>query len=112
MNNIKNDRYYIERILVDSKFIVEHMKDVEIKQLEDNELLLDSMSFRLIQIQENSKKLTDGYKSKHKTIPWIDIAGLRNRIVHDYGNVDLSIIYNTLKNDIPYLISELTKINK
>ena len=30
MNNIKNDRYYIERILVDSKFIVEHMKDVEI----------------------------------------------------------------------------------
>lgn len=43
MNNIKNDRYYIERILVDSKFIVEHMKDVEIKQLEDNELLLDSM---------------------------------------------------------------------
>lgn len=112
MNNIKNDRYYIERILVDSKFIVEHMKDVEIKQLEDNELLLDSMSFRLIQIQENSKKLTDEYKSKHKTIPWIDIAGLRNRIVHDYGNVDLSIIYNTLKNDIPYLISELTKINK
>lgn len=112
MNNIKNDRYYIERILVDSKFIVEHMKDVEIKQLEDNELLLDSMSFRLIQIQENSKKLTDEYKLKHKTIPWIDIAGLRNRIVHDYGNVDLSVIYNTLKNDIPYLISELTKINK
>lgn len=65
------------------------------------------MSFRLIQIQENAKKLTDEYKAAHKNIPWIDIAGLRNRIVHDYGNVDLKIIFSTLTDDVPWLISEL-----
>ena len=32
------------------------------------------------------------------------IKGLRNRVVHDYGNVDLSIIYNNVKNDIPFTI--------
>ena len=109
MNNLKDDKYYIEKILTDSRFIVEHMNGVTITALGENEVLLDSMSFRLIQIQENAKKLAEGYKAAHKTIPWTDIAGLRNHIVHDYGNVDLSILFSTLKDDIPYLIEELEK---
>lgn len=40
-------------------------------------------------------------------IPWTDIAGLRNRIVHDYGNVDLEVVYETLTNDIPQLKNEI-----
>ena len=109
MNNPKDDRYYVEKILTDSYFIVKHMNGVTIKALGENEVLLDSMSFRLIQIQENAKKLTDAYKAAHKTIPWTDIAGLRNHIVHNYGNVDLGILFSTLKDDIPYLIAELEK---
>ncbi len=107
MNNPKNDEYYIGKILTDLHFIVEHMNGVTIKTLCENEVLLDSMSFRLIQIQENAKKLTEAYKMAHKTIPWTDISGLRNRIVHDYGNIDLGIIFSTLTEDVPWLISEL-----
>ena len=40
----------------------------------------------------------------HNTIPWREVYGLRNRIVHDYGNVDLNIVFETLKNDIPELL--------
>ena len=110
MNNLKNDEYYIGKILTDLRFIVEHMEGVTITALEENEILLDSMSFRLIQIQENAKKLTEVYKASHQTIPWTDIAGLRNRIVHDYGNVDLDIIFSTLTDDVPWLIAELERI--
>lgn len=110
MNNLKNDEYYIGKILTDLHFIVEHMEGVTIQTLGENEVLLDSMSFRLIQIQENAKKLTNAYKEKHNTIAWTDIAGLRNRIVHDYGNVDLDIIFSTLTEDIPWLIAELEKL--
>ena len=110
MNNVKNDAYYIEKILTDLRFIVEHMDGITIKALGENEVLLDSMSFRLIQIQENAKKLTEAYKVAHNTIPWTDIAGLRNRIVHDYGNVDLNIIFSTLTDDVPWLIKELENI--
>ena len=67
------------------------------------------MLFRLIQVQENAKKLTDEFKQNRKNIPWTDIAGLRNRIVHDYGNVDLNIVYETLKNDIPDLLELLSE---
>ena len=82
------------------------MSDVDQEELGENEILLDSMMFRLIQISENARKLSDEYKLKHAGIPWTAIYGLRNRIVHDYGHVDLGIIYTTLKTDIPEL-SEL-----
>lgn len=85
------------------------MRNVDIDELNANELLLDSMLFRMIQISENSKKLSDEFKQKHSLVPWNAVYGFRNRIVHDYGNVDLNIIYETLKNDIPDLLEVLSK---
>ena len=62
--------------------------------------------FRLIQISENSDKLTDDFKLYNSTIPWRAIKGLRNRIVHEYGNVDMSVVYDTIKNDLPQLLDD------
>lgn len=107
MDNIKNDSYYIEKIVNDLRFISFHMADVSLEEFGKNDILLDSMMFRMIQISENSKRLTDGYKSKKANVPWNSISGLRNRIVHDYGNVDLNVVYDTLKNDIPELLNML-----
>ena len=107
MNNVKNDAYYIQKIKNDLEFISKHMKNVDIEELNVNEILLDSMLFRMIQISENARKLTDDYKRLRGDIPWNALYGLRNRIVHDYGNVDLNIVFETLKNDIPALLELL-----
>ena len=64
--------------------------------------------FRLIQISENAKRLSDEYKKVHTSVPWTAIYGLRNRIVNDYGSVDLDIIYSTLKDDIPELLETIS----
>lgn len=109
MDNVKNDNYYIQKIRLDLEFIVIHMKDVDIEELNENEILLDSMLFRMIQLSENAKKLTEQYKQKHNNIPWNAMYGLRNRIVHDYGNVDLNVVFETLKNDIPELLEMFTE---
>ncbi|MBR4781617.1 MAG: DUF86 domain-containing protein [Lachnospiraceae bacterium] len=107
MDNKKNDHYYALKIHDDLTFIVKHTQNIDEEELANNELLLDSMMFRLIQISENAKKLSDVYKENHPSIPWIAIYGLRNRIVHDYGNVDIGIIYTTLITDIPNLLEIL-----
>ena len=104
MDNLKNDTYYIQNIIQDLNFIVLHMKDICIEELNENEVLLDSMLFRMIQLSENAKKLSDEYKMKNSNVPWNAIYGLRNRIVHDYGNVDLNVVFETLKNDVPELL--------
>ena len=107
MDNTKGDNYFAEKLKADLAFIVKHTENISKEELKDNEILLDSMLFRLIQISESSSKLSEKYKSEHKSVPWKAIYGLRNRIVHDYGNVDLDIVYSTLKNDISQLIELL-----
>ena len=83
MDNIKNDDYYISKIIQDLEFIVLHMNNVCIEELND--------------------------KMNNSNIPWNAIYGLRNRIVHDYGSVDLNVVYETLKNDIPELLQVINK---
>ncbi|MGN1158729.1 MAG: DUF86 domain-containing protein [Lachnospiraceae bacterium] len=107
MDNVKTDSYYIEKIRKDLEFIVDHMQNVDIEELNANEVLLDSMMFRMIQLSANAKKLTDEYRITHGEIPWGAMFGLRNRIVHDYGNVDFKVVYETLKYDIPELLELL-----
>ncbi|MBR5181958.1 MAG: DUF86 domain-containing protein [Clostridiales bacterium] len=107
MDNIKNDDYYAGKIKEDLAFIVEHTKYEEKEELKNNEILQDSMMFRLIQISENARKLSNKFKTDHKSVPWQAIFGLRNRIVHDYGNVNLDIVYSTIKDDIPKLLEML-----
>lgn len=110
MDNVKNDQYFVGKIQEDLIFIIKHMKDADEEELAHNELLLDSMMFRLIQISENARKLTDEFRlSEHPAVPWLAMIGLRNRIVHDYGSVDLSIIFDTLKNSIPELYDQLNE---
>lgn len=105
MDNDKDDSYFISKIEQDLVFIVNHMETVDLEELNTNEILLDSMMFRMIQISENARKLSDEFKTEHSEIPWNLLYGLRNRIVHDYGSVVLDIVYETLKNDIPEMLS-------
>ena len=109
MDNIKTDSYYVQKIIKDLTFVMSQMQNVDIDEMNANEILLDYMLFRMIQISENSKKISEEYKEQHANIPWNAVYGFRNRIVHYYGNVDLNIVYETLKNDIPDLLELLTE---
>ena len=110
MDNKKDNGYYLKKIVTDLSFTIYHTKGLSQEELEQNEVLIDSVMFRLIQISENSDRLTDDFKMYYSAIPWRAIKGMRNRIVHEYGNVDLAVVYDTLKNDIPDLLTELEKI--
>jgi uncharacterized protein with HEPN domain len=110
MDRIKNDAFYLERLLSDLKFVIDHTEGKTKTDLENNELLLDSIMFRIIQIAENNSKLSDQFKLEHKDVPWLAIKGMRNRIVHDYGYVDLTIVYDTVIRGIPEMYAKLKEI--
>ena len=73
MDYIKNDQYYINKIRKDLKFIIDNTLDVDSEELGKNEILLDSMLFRLIQISENSKQLSERFKKEYSEIPWMAV---------------------------------------
>ena len=110
MDKIKNDEYYLNKIKTDLKFVIDHTKGKTKSELENDEVLVDSIMFRIIQIAENNSKLSDKFKEGHKDVPWLAIKGMRNRIVHDYGVVDLTIVYDTVTRGIPEMYNLLNKI--
>jgi uncharacterized protein with HEPN domain len=110
MDNKKDDAYYVKKIAADLAFVLEHTKGLTQQELEENEILVDSVMFRLIQVSENSDKLTAEFKAFYSTIPWRAMKGMRNKIVHEYGNVDLAVVYNTITNDIPELLRLLREL--
>ena len=112
MDNIKNDSYYLEKILADLLFVIEQTENKTQEDIKENVLLIDSIMFRIIQVAENSSRLTEEFKEKHQDIPWFAIKGMRNKIVHNYGIINMSVVYDTVKNGIPEMYEKMKKIVK
>ncbi|MBE5756581.1 MAG: DUF86 domain-containing protein [Clostridiales bacterium] len=109
MDNVKNDKYYANKIMTDVQYLIGLTEEYSYEELQVNETVLDSIFFRFIQIAENATKLSKELKTRENKIDWGAISGLRNRIVHDYGHTDLGIILSTLKEDIPELKNVMEK---
>jgi uncharacterized protein with HEPN domain len=77
-----------------------------------DEKTIDAVVRNLEIIGEAANRLPEEFKSKHKTISWRKIIGLRNRIVHDYFGVDLEIVWRILKDDVPDFHSFVKKIRE
>lgn len=68
---------------------------------------------RLIEIVgEAANRLSDEVRSQHSEIPWPQIIGMRNRIVHAYDEVDLDLLWDTVTLELPPLIAQLERLLK
>lgn len=112
MDNIKNDEYYLFKIIYDIDKVISYANGLSILEFVEDEIVLDSILFRMIQISESIKKLSTEFKSKYNDIPWVDISGFRNRIVHDYDSTDYSIVYEIIKNDLPNIKKQINYKHK
>lgn len=63
-------------------------------------------------IGEAVNKLPVSVKNKYKEIPWKKVAGMRNKLIHEYFGVDIKIVWKTIKKDIPDLKNKILEILK
>ncbi len=61
-------------------------------------------------IGETAAKISTETKNYYNNIPWQDILGMRNRLVHGYFDTDVKLVWNTVKHNLPSLISSMQKI--
>jgi uncharacterized protein with HEPN domain len=77
----------------------------------DSDRMLEISLIRLVEIiGEAAARVGTESKKKYPSIPWLQIAGIRNRLVHGYDAVDPDILWDTIIDDLPPLIAELEKI--
>jgi uncharacterized protein with HEPN domain len=75
-----------------------------------DEKTIDAVVRNLEILGEAAKQLPAEFKAQHPAIAWPQIAGLRNRIVHDYAGIDLKLVWNILKTAIPKLALQLAEL--
>ena len=106
----KNDSYYMQQALIEIDVIIEYTKSLSYEELMSDVRTIDATMFRLQQMIEKIKNLSPEFKEKHKEIPWGDIIGFRNGIVHEYGKTDYTTVYEVITKDI-YQLKELFEMS-
>lgn len=105
------DRQILEKIYNHVISVLKYCENCRgLNEFQADSMRVDACVFNLMQIGELAKiSLTDEFKETVTTIPWKQLYGMRNRIVHGYSGVDMSIIWDTVHKDLPFLKIEMEK---
>ena len=70
----------------------------------------DAVIRNLQVIGEAAKKVSAGFRAAHPDVPWKSMAGMRDRVVHDYFGVSLDIVWDVVANHLPRISDQLKKL--
>ena len=77
----------------------------------DSDELLSLALVRLLEIVgEAARGVSEALRQRHPTVPWSQITGTRDRLIHGYFNVDLDIVWAIIQKDLPSLIADLDRM--
>ncbi|MBW4084990.1 DUF86 domain-containing protein [Paenibacillus sp. S150] len=104
------DRIILQKI---SGYICDVMKYVDgytFEQFMADKKTISACAFTVSQMGELAKNVSLDTQEAHPHIPWKSIRGMRNRIVHDYENVDLAVLWGTLAASLPELLKQIENL--
>ena len=108
---IKDDLAYVYHILDCIRKIKDYSIGLSIKEFQSNELVQDAIIRNIEIIGEASKKISTDTKQIYYKIPWKEISGMRDKLIHDYLGVDPLVVWKTIKEDIPTLERLISEID-
>ena len=100
---MRDQKLLLKDILASIEIIEGQVRGAERDKFLDDIPFQDAVIRRLSIIGEASKNVSKELKARHKEINWRDIAGMRDFIVHEYFDLDLDVIWKTIKEDLPSL---------
>ena len=106
------DQLVLKKIQQHIESILRYCQGVRnFQQFQSDSMLVEATVFNLMQIGELAKvSLSDEAKAQLTAIPWPQLYGMRNRIVHGYAGVNMNIVWDTIQMDLPKLLEELQSI--
>lgn len=105
----RDDFVYLEHML-ECIACIEEYTGGDAKNFFESRLIQDAVVRNLQILAESSQRLSESLKADHPAIPWRDLSGFRNILVHDYLGLDLSVIWSVIEMDLPALKITLEKM--
>jgi uncharacterized protein with HEPN domain len=107
--NRKSPTPFIDDIIKSSSKIQNYTSGLTLSKFKKDELIQDGVIRNIEIIGEACNHLSDDFKKSYPEIPWREIKTMRNRLTHEYWYINLTIVWNTAKKDIPSLIKSLQR---
>ena len=106
----KRDDIYIIQIQERIKLVKNHLKGIDAKKFFKSDLHKAAVIRELEVIGEAARMVSSETKKKYSKIPWSQIVGMRNRLIHEYFSIDESIVWEVAYSDLPSIENEFKKI--
>ena len=100
----------IQKIIQHASEAIEFVHGISYEQFVESRKDINAVTHSILQMGELSKKIELETRLAYHNIPWKEMSGTRDRIVHDYDGINLRLIWDIIQNDLPNLITNLQKI--
>ena len=107
-----DDQVYLKHMRDYAREAVDMLAGKTQTDLAQNRMLELALTRLIETIGEAASKVSGGMKTSLPQVPWREIIGMRNRLIHGYDTVDLKVLWDTIAEDLPPLITDLEKIIK
>lgn len=103
---------YLEDCIDSINKILSYTTKMKFREFEEDEKTVDAVVRNFEVIGEALNRASKLSRKELENLPLEEIVGMRNKMIHEYSGIDISILWKTIKEDVPLLKKELTKIIK
>ena len=103
----RDDSVYLPHILDALGQVAEYTKGIDYDRFRATRMVQDAVIRQFEVVGEATKNLSADFRERHGALPWKDLAGFRDKLIHQYFGVDLATVWRSVVDDVPLLLEEL-----
>lgn len=108
---MKNDKAYLEHITEAIKTIEGYIDGMDYETFKGNKMAVDAVIRELAVVGEASNNLSQEFIDSHPDLPFRDAIDMRNFLIHEYFGINIQLVWETAKDDLPELKKFIEKLS-
>ena len=109
---MKNNQLFLQDIPAAIESIETFIEGMSMSQLKEDDKTFSAVIRKLENIGESAKNISKIITKKHDYVPWKEMAGMRDRLIHAYFGIDCDLVWDVIKNELPRVKEKVQAIIK